>query len=161
MAYDRCNSYKSTPPFLWSQRRQSRNGGYKRGLNSKVHLAVDAFGMPVRFIVTTGTKHDSKVALELIEGIKAEYVLADRGYDSDAIVSYIEDNGMIAVIPPKKNRKNKREYDEYLYKLRHLVENTFLRLKDWRDIATRYAKNTSSFVCAVQIRIISMWLKLY
>ena len=65
---------------------------------------------------------------------------------------------MKVVIPPKKNRRDKREYDEYLYKLRHLVENAFLHLKRWRGIATRYAKKTSSFVAAVQIRCIALWI---
>ena len=61
------------------------------------------------------------------------------------------------MIPPKKNRKVQREYDEYLYRLRHLVENAFLALKRWRGIATRYAKNTASFLAAVQLRCIFIW----
>ena len=66
--------------------------------------------------------------------------------------------GMKAVIPPRKNRKIQREYDKELYKLRHWVENTFLTLKRWRGIATRYAKNTASFLAAVQIRCIAAWI---
>jgi len=62
---------------------------------------------------------------------------------------------MKVVIPPKKNRQ--RSYDKELYKLRHLVENAFLHLKQWRGIATKYAKNTSSFLVAVQIRCIALW----
>jgi transposase len=68
---------------------------------------------------------------------------------------------MEVVIPPKKNRKEQLAYDKYLYKLRHLVENAFLLLKRWRGIATRYARNTSSFVAAVQIRCIAIWGALY
>jgi transposase len=64
---------------------------------------------------------------------------------------------MEVVIPPKKNRKIQREYDIYLYRLRHLVENAFLYLKRWRGIATRYAKNASSFLAAVHIRCIALW----
>ena len=66
-------------------------------------------------------------------------------------------SGMQIVIPPKRNRKFQREYDEHLYKLRHLIENAFLHLKRWRGIATRYAKNTASFVAAIQIRCILLW----
>jgi len=66
-------------------------------------------------------------------------------------------SGMKIVIPPKRSRKFQREYDEHLYKLRHLVENAFLHLKRWRGIATRYAKNTASFVAAIQIRCILLW----
>ena len=64
---------------------------------------------------------------------------------------------MIAVLPPRNNRTTKRSYDEDLYKLRHLVENAFLHLKRWRGIATRYAKNTASFLAAVHIRCIALW----
>jgi len=97
----------------------------------------------------------------LIKDINAENLLADRGYDTDAIIKQAEESDMQAVIPPKKNRKVQREYDKDLYKLRHLVENAFLHLKRWRGIATRYAKNTASFLAAVQIRCIVLWLKVY
>jgi transposase len=72
-------------------------------------------------------------------------------------VSQAEAQGMAVVIPPRKNRKEPRLYDEEIYKLRHLVENAFLHLKRWRGIATRYAKNTSSFLAAVQIRCLALW----
>ncbi|MBF0574010.1 MAG: transposase, partial [Desulfamplus sp.] len=65
-----------------------------------------------------------------------------------------------AVIPPKKNRAKQRDYDKDLYKYRHLVENAFLHLKQWRGIATRYAKNTASFLAAVHIRCIALWAKI-
>lgn len=87
-----------------------------------------------------------------------DHLLADKGYDSDAIVAQAEERGAQAVIPPRKNRKQPREYDKALYKLRHLVENAFLHLKRWRGIATRYAKNLSSFVAAVHIRCLALWL---
>ena len=90
----------------------------------------------------------------------AEYFLADRGYDSNAIVEQAENQGMETVIPPKRNRLIQREYDKELYKSRHLVENAFLHLKRWRGIATRYAKNTASFLAAVQIRCIDLWSKI-
>lgn len=83
--------------------------------------------------------------------------MADKGYDTDAILEQAKNQGMEPVIPPKKNRKIQREYDEELYKLRHLVENAFLHLKRWRGIATRYAKNTASFLAAVHIRCIAIW----
>ena len=91
-------------------------------------------------------------------GFQMTYLLADKGYDSDAIVTQAEKQGAKAVIPPRKNRKQLREYDKDIYKLRHLVENAFLHLKRWRGIATRYAKNLSSFVAAVQIRCLALWL---
>jgi len=89
--------------------------------------------------------------------LTAEYLLADRGYDSDEIIIQAKFQGMTAVIPPKRNRKEQRRYDKEIYKLRHLVENAFLHLKRWRGIATRYAKNTSSFLAAVHIRCLAIW----
>jgi transposase len=113
--------------------------------------------MPVRILVTAGTVADCSQAATLIEGLDAQCLLADKGYDSDALVAKVEACGMKAVIPPRRNRKQLREYDRELYRLRHLVENAFLHLKRWRGIATRYAKNTASFLAAVQIRCIALW----
>ena len=113
--------------------------------------------MPLRAFVTEGTAADCKQAGRLIEGISAQYLLADRAYDSDEIIENAIKKGMIAVIPPKKNRRVQRPYDKELYKARHLVENAFLHLKRWRGIATRYAKNTDSFLAAIHIRCIALW----
>ena len=113
--------------------------------------------MPVRVLITKGTTADCTQASKLIEGITAEHLLADKGYDTDAIIEQAEYRGMKPVIPPKKNRKVMREYDKELYKDRHLVENAFLHLKGWRGIATRYAKNTASFLAAVHIRCLAIW----
>jgi transposase len=93
----------------------------------------------------------------LIEGVDAQHLLADKGYDSDVLVTQAQGRAMTVVIPPRLNRKEPRDYDRDLYKLRHLVENAFLHLKRWRGIATRYAKNTASFLAAVQIRCIALW----
>ena len=113
--------------------------------------------MPIRVLITAGPTADCTQAAQLIEGLDATYLLGDRGYDSDAIVNQAQSQGMTAVIPPRKNRKEPRSYDEDIYKLRHRVENAFLHLKRWRGIATRYAKNTSSFLAAVHIRCIALW----
>lgn len=115
----------------------------------------------MRFFITDATVADCLVAESLIDGFQAEYLLADRGYDTDAIIKRATEAGITPVIPPKKNRKVLRDYDKHLYKLRHLVENAFLHLKKWRGIATRYAKNVASFVASVQIRCIAIWLKIY
>jgi transposase len=93
----------------------------------------------------------------LIEGINAEKLFADKAYDTNEIIEKASIQGMKIVIPPKKNRKLLREYDEEEYKWRHLVENAILHLKRWRGIATRYAKNSASFLAAVHIRCIALW----
>jgi len=81
--------------------------------------------MPLRIVITEGTCADCTQAGTLIEGIDAQYLLADKGYDSDAIVEQARQQGMQAVIPPRKNRNDQRSYDKHLYKCRHLVENAF------------------------------------
>lgn len=108
--------------------------------------------------LTQGTTADCTQALELIEGLAPQALLADKAYDTNAIVEELERREIEIVIPPKNNRKEKRKYDEALYKLRHLVENTFLHLKRWRSIATRYAKTTASFMAECQIAALFLWL---
>ena len=138
---------------------KSRHGAHKRGLNSKIHIAVDAFGRIIRAFVTSGTTADCTYGEKLIRGIDADAFLADRGYDTNSIISFALDCGMEVCIPPKKNRKEQRCYDKELHKWRHIVENTFLMLKRWRGIATRYAKNTDSFLAAVHIRSMFDWMR--
>ncbi|MGQ0530981.1 MAG: IS5 family transposase [Panacagrimonas sp.] len=132
----------------------------KGGFNTKIHLAVDAHGLPVRVVVTEATRADCSEAGSLIEGLKAEHLIADKGYDSDAIVEQATQQGMKPQIPSRRNRKNPRHHDKHLYRLRHLVENAFLHLKQWRGLATRYAKNLNSFLAIVQIRCLGLWLKI-
>ena len=98
------------------------------------------------------------MAEELTEGVKAGGLIADRGYDTNAIIKTAENRRTRVVIPPKKNRREQREYDKEAYRRRHLVENAFQVLKEWRGIATRYAKNTASFLAAVDIRCLFGWL---
>jgi transposase len=116
--------------------------------------------MPVRIIITAGTTADCTKAEDLIEGIEANGLIADKGYDSQAIVDKAIEAGMEVVIPPRKNRKEQREYDTDIYRTRRLVENAFLYLKRWRGIATHYAKNTGSFLASVQIRCIAIWARI-
>ena len=160
MADDRCDAHQGASSRQWCEGRQPGYGPHKRGLNTKLHLAVDAHGMPIRVLITAGPAADCTQAEQLIKGLDAAYLLADRGYDSNQILHAAESQGMIPVIPPKRNRKVQRTYDKDIYKLRHLVENAFLHLKRWRGIATRYAKNTASFLAAVNIRCLVLWLNI-
>ena len=142
---------------LRSARRKPRNCPHKRGLNTKIHLAVDARGVPFRCIVTDGVTADCAKAGELVENVGARGLIADRAYDSNKIVKTAESLDMKVVIPPRKNRKIQRKYDKKVYKIRRLVEKAFLHLKRWRGVATRYCKNLSSFLAAVQIRCLAVW----
>lgn len=86
-------------------------------------------------------------------------MLADKAFDADErVLKILDEKGMEAVIPPKSNRKEKRDYDEDLYKARHLVENFFMKLKQFRAIATRYDKTARNFLGAVFLAGSYIWL---
>ena len=131
----------------------------KGGLNTKLHIAVDSHGLPVRMIVTDGNMADCTQAKPLIANIPAQYLMADKAYDTNDLLGFCNDNSIQTVIPPKRNRTEQRDYDKDLYKFRHLVENAFLKLKQWRGIATRYAKTTASFLAECQIAAIILWIR--
>ena len=99
------------------------------------------------------SRNGDVVSLDSEPGVEAHILERVPGPEEEAM-KHIQNE---VVIPPKRNRKEQRQYDRYLYRLRHLVENAFLILKRWRGIATRYAKNTASFLAAVQIRCIAIW----
>lgn len=95
----------------------------------------------------------------LLLGKKAERVLGDKGYDSDQLIRIIRDLGAEPVIPPRKNRKELREYDRYIYKERHLIECFFSKIKYYRRVFSRFdklARNYWSFVCFASALI---WLR--
>ncbi len=116
--------------------------------------------MPLSARLTQGTTADCTQAALLIQGYGADCLLADRGYDSDAILAQAMTQGMSPVIPPRRNRTVQRPSDSDLYQLRHLVENAFLHLKRWRGIATRYAKNAASFLAAIPVRCLALWARI-
>lgn len=132
------------------------------GATTKLHIAADAHGNPIDFEVTGGEVHDAKVANRLIAKIgEAEHFIADKGYDSEAIRQQARVIGMNPVIPRKSNSKKPNpEFDPHLYKLRHLVENLFARLKHFRSIATRFEKLARNFKSMVYLACSVIWLKL-
>ena len=115
--------------------------------------------MPVRMMLTAGTVADCTQALPLIDGIAAECLMADKAYDTNEIEEYCRQYSIVCVIPSKSNRIVQRDIDTALYALRHLVENAFLKLKQWRGIATRYAKKLSSILANCQLAATLLWLK--
>ena len=136
MVNDRRKLYQSSSTCGGCGDREAEDEPDKRGLNTKLHLAVDKSGLPIRAIITAGTTADCSQVEELIEGIQAQYLLADRGCDSQAILHTANQADMRPVIPPKKNRKYQRDYNRDLYKMRPRVENAFWHLKRWGGMAT-------------------------
>jgi len=135
--------------------------GKSRGGNTtKIHLAVDSYGLPIEFKLTGGEVNDSIVAPDLIEQLPdSDYVAADKGYDSESIRELIRQKNATPVIPRKRNSKvGNSDIDWGFYKYRHLVENAFARLKHYRAIATRYDKLERNYASTVALGCCMIWL---
>ena len=98
-------------------------------------------------------------ACDLIEGLPAQNVLADKAYDADSLFDLVIDQGGDPVVPPKRNRKRQHAYDKALYKERNRIERFFSRIKQCRRIATRYDKLAETFMGFVKLACILLWLR--
>ena len=123
-----------------------------------MHVAADALGNPVRIMLTAGQASEYGQANALIEGFSANYVLADKGYDSDAFISVIRECGAEPVIPSRRGRICPRAYDRELYKERNLVERLFQKLKHYRRVATRYERLARNYLSILQLVASVIWL---
>ncbi|WP_143871349.1 IS5 family transposase [Catenovulum sediminis] len=139
-------------------------GKSRGGLSTKIHLAVDSYGYPVHFELTGGQRNDFIMAEALIRNSpKSDYVVADKGYDSQSIRDFVtEQANSKAVIPRRKdNTKKNKDMDWCLYKYRHLVENAFARIKHFRAISTRYDKLERNYASMVSLAFAIMWLPMH
>lgn len=128
-------------------------------MSTKIHAVCDALGNPTGFYLTAGQAHDLEGADVLLNELQAEMLLADRAYDADERVrARLQEKGCEAVIPSKANRKEPYPYDKELYKARHLIENFFAKLKQYRAIATRYDKTARNFLGAIYLAACIIWL---
>ena len=95
----------------------------------------------------------------LLPDLKADTVQKDKGYDADArVIDILVSQGKRAVIPSKRNRTTPRDYDKDLYLARHLIENFFAKLKQYRALATRYDKRQVNFLGAIYLAATVIWL---
>ncbi len=113
----------------------------------------------MRCRLTAGQRHDAPQALPLLEGLTPAYLVADRGYDSDPLVTALTARGTCAVIPPRRKRRHPRDYDVARYAQRHSIERLFSRLKRFRRVATRYDKRDAHFLAFIQLAAIVLWLR--
>jgi transposase len=134
-------------------------GRSRGGLTTKIHGAISGLGLPAKVLLTPGQAADVGQAEELLEGSPPEVVIADEAYDSKALVDAIEARGAEAVIPPRSNRKEPREYDRERYKDRNLVERFWHKLKQYRRVATRYEKTARNFLAFVHVASIMVLLR--
>ena len=128
-------------------------------MSTKIHAATEALGLPLRLIGSPGQRNDIAFAHDLVDGIKAEAAIGDKGYDADHFVDRVADTGTEVVIPPKRNRKVQRSYDVDLYKERNRIERFFNKLKQFTRVVTRYDKLLANFMGFVKLAAIAIWLK--
>lgn len=134
-------------------------GRSRGGFSTKIHIVVDALGLPLDFILTAGQRHDVTQAPALLEGRQADYVIADTSYDADDLLALILSQGAIPVIPARKNRTQIRDFDVHLYKERHLVECFINKLKWYRRIFVRYEKLDSRYLSFLFLVSALIWLR--
>ena len=124
-----------------------------------IHATVAALSNPTGFHLTPGQAHDLEGADVLLKDTPSASVIADKAYDARArVIELLHQAGKVVVIPPTASHKHQRSYDRHLYRARHLIENFFARLKQYRAIATRYDKTARNFLGAIHLAAAVVWL---
>jgi transposase len=114
-------------------------------------VLVDGLGNLIDFRLMPGQRHDSRGVMPLLEGLSFAAFLGDKAFDNDKLRAELHQRGAKPVIPPRRNRKVPLDYHREMYKWRHLVENFFARIKEFRRIATRYEKTDTSFAATIYL----------
>jgi len=135
-------------------------GRSRGGLTTKIHALVDANGLPILLKLTEGQAHDGRSAADMLAGIgDGQILLADRGYDSDALRHTLKERGAWANVKPMPNRKNIPAFSQFLYRYRNLVERFFNKLKHFRAVATRFEKHDANFLALVKLAAARIWMR--
>ena len=129
-------------------RRTQAIGRSRGGLTAKIVALVGAFGNVVRVMLMPGQAHDMKGVAPLIRGVSFEALMEDKAFDANWLIDELDARGATAVIPLRENRHQQRDYDTHAYKWRHLIENYFAKIKEFRGIAMRYDKTDCSFAAS-------------
>jgi len=130
----------------------------KGGLTSKFHAKIDALGNSLKFIIISGQRNDCTQAA-LLESVYESEVMADKAYDSNDIHKQVADQNCNAVIPPRKNRIEQYDYDEFFYKERHVVECFFGKIKYFRRVFSRFDKSARNFIAFLLFVRAIVWLR--
>ena len=115
----------------------------------------------MRLVLTAGQAHDLRAAPQLLEGLECRHVVADRGYDANALLDLIRASGAKAHIPSTRQRLVHRSVNKRIYRQRNLVERFFCKLKHFRRIATRFDKLARNFLAAVALASTRLWTRTY
>jgi transposase len=136
-------------------------GRSRGGFSTKIHVKVDALGMPLKLAITAGQRND-KVGWPLLReecDAQASHLLADRGYDSNAIRKELEEIGVEAVIPSTRSRKEPIPYDQHIYAHRHVVECFIGKIKWFRRVFTRFDVRMDSYLAFVSFASCMVWMR--
>ncbi len=120
---------------------------------------MDALGNPLDFVLTGGQVNDITQGPTLVSGRQSDYVIGDKSYDAGAFIELIEAQQAIAVIPPRRNRKELRWYDPDLYKERHAVECFVNKIKHFRHIFSRFDKLAQRYLGFLHFVSTLIWLR--
>lgn len=138
---------------------QEALGRSKGGFTTKIHIATDALGNPLKFTLTAGQRHDITQAKELCKSISGAVIIADKAYDVDHFIATLVDQQCTPNIPPKKNRKNPRTYDEDLYKYRNVIERFIGKIKHFRRVFSRFDKSARSYLSFLHFVGVFIWIR--
>jgi transposase len=150
------------PPARDGRKRGTQNqaiGRSRGGLTTKIVALVDALGNLARFTLLPGQRHDSVGVEPLLDGVAIGALIGDKGFDNDWLRRELDNRGALAVIPPKADRKTDIPCDFAMYRWRHLIENFFCAIKNFRRVATRYDKTDQSFTATIHLVAIALALK--
>ncbi len=120
-------------------------------MTTKVLALTDALGNLVRFRLLPGQRSEIVGVPDLIEGLTFDALMADKAFDADHLREALDERGAQAIIPAKRNRKIHIPHDKEAYKWRHLIENYFSKIKEFRGVNTRYDKTDTSYVATWNI----------
>jgi transposase len=120
-------------------------------MTTKILTLTDALGNLVRFVLLPGQRFDTVGVAPLIDGIEFDALIADKAFDANAIIADLDERGAKVVISQHPRRASPRPIDEEMYKWRHLIENFFCKLKEFKRIAMRADKTDHSFTAMIYI----------
>lgn len=134
-------------------------GRSRGGFSCKIHLAAEGLGYPLRLRLTGGQCHDITQAQALMDGLDCDHAIADRAYAAQHFIDWLIAQGILPVIPPHQRAKLVREYDEWLYRERHLVECLVNKFKQFRRIFSRFDKLASRYLGFLHFVGALLWLR--
>jgi transposase len=134
-------------------------GRSRGGFSTKIHVTVDGLGYPLRLYLTAGQRHDIVKAHDLTVDLDFDYLIADRSYGAQDFVDALLASDITVVIPPRKNAQQPREYDEWRYRERHLIECFIGKIKHFRRIFSRFDKLAKRYLGFLQFVSSLIWLR--